>query len=66
MAGKIHELIDKIIAERAKGNPTLITTTKTKFIFKGINPSSYDSNSPDDPAVIEKIMGIAKELNVKL
>ncbi len=66
MAGQIKMLIDKIIRERSKGNETVALTTKTKIILKGINPNQWDENSPDDPAVIEKLKQVAKEFSIQI
>lgn len=64
MAGKIKQIIDEIIEERSKGNPAIIEVTKAKLILKGLNPSKFDSCSHDDPVIIEKLLNIAKQLNV--
>lgn len=66
MAGKIKEIIDTIVDKRAGGNSTIANLTKSKIVMKGINPEKYDSSSPDDPAVIEKLVALAKELNVNI
>lgn len=66
MAGKIKVMIDKIIQERAGGNKTIMETTRAKFMLKGINVDKYTASSEDDPVVMEKVKGIAKEFNVKL
>lgn len=65
MPGKIKEIIDHIIHERSNGNPAIIEMTKSKFILKGINPDKFDSGSADDPALIEKLLNIDKQLNIK-
>ncbi|HPQ16543.1 MAG TPA: hypothetical protein PLP04_15025 [Bryobacteraceae bacterium] len=62
MPGQIKRMIDTIIAQRSKGNPTIELTTKTKMILKGINPDRYTSTSEDDPVVIGKLKKIAAEL----
>jgi hypothetical protein len=59
-------MIDTILERRAKGNPTLFFATKTKLILKGVNPDRYTAESPDDPAVITKVLAIAAELGVHL
>lgn len=64
MAGQIKQMIDSIVAQRAKGNPTIALTTKTKLVLKGLNPDRFDAGSPDDPAVIAKVKAIAAELGV--
>lgn len=65
MAGKIRKMINEIIQERSRGNPAIIEMTIAKLILKGINPNKFDSNSPDDTVIIEKLINIAKQLNVK-
>ena len=62
MAGKMKELIDCILEQRA--NQTLRNTTKVKLQLKGINVDEYTKASPDDTAVIEKLTEVAKQLNV--
>ena len=64
MAGKIKELIDCILEQRAGTNQTLRNTTKVKLQLKGINVDEYTKASPDDTAVIEKLTEVAKQLNV--
>ncbi len=62
MAGRIKQLIDHIISQRAQNNPMLERVIKTKLILKGINPSKYNPESNDDPAVIEKLEKMMNEL----
>ncbi|WP_225071238.1 FIST N-terminal domain-containing protein [Desulfuromonas sp. CSMB_57] len=52
MAGKIREMIDTIIQQRAGGNPMLERIVKTKLILKGINPARFTPQSEDDPTVM--------------
>ena len=66
MAGQIKTMINKIIDQRSKGNPTLATTTKTKLLLKGIDPEKFSSGSPDDPVVIARLKALANELSVTL
>ncbi|NMM63108.1 hypothetical protein HBE96_10445 [Clostridium sp. P21] len=65
MAGKIKKIIDEIIKQRSKGNPAIKEMTKAKFILKGINPDKFDSDSEDDPVIIEKLLKIDEQLNAK-
>ena len=65
MAGKIKQIIDNIIEERSKGNPAIREMTIAKLILKGLNPNKFDDNSSDDAVIIEKLLKIAKQLNVK-
>lgn len=64
MAGQIKYIIDNIINERSKGNPAIKEMTIAKLILKGLNPNKFDENSPDDIMIIEKLLNIAKQLNV--
>jgi len=66
MAGKIRLLIDNLIMQRAQGNPSLESTTRTKLLLKGIDGTKYSASSEDDAAVIEKIRQIAKDMGVEL
>ncbi|EKQ56934.1 FIST N-terminal domain-containing protein [Clostridium sp. LS] len=65
LPGKIKEMINEIINERSKGNPAISEMTIAKLILKGINPNKFNNNSPDDIEIIEKLIKIAKQLNVK-
>ncbi|WP_378953365.1 hypothetical protein [Pelosinus sp. sgz500959] len=66
MAGKIKVMCDKIIAQRANGNPVVEKLTKTKLVLKGINPEQFTASSPDDPLIIAKLVQIGKDLGVAL
>jgi hypothetical protein len=62
MAGKIREMIDYVLRQRAAGNPMLEKIIKTKMILKGINPNRFTLQSDDDPAVLEQLEGMSMEL----
>jgi hypothetical protein len=66
MTGKIKQTLDKFIQKRSKGNPTLINTTITKLMIKGIDYSKYTETSEDDPKMLEKIAAAAKEMGVEI
>lgn len=66
MPGQIKRMVDAILEQRSKGNPTLFLTTKTKLVLKGVNPDRFSITSPDDPALIEKVRVIAEELGVAI
>ena len=66
MAGQIKQMLDQIIAARSQGDSFLALTTKTKLIFKGVNPEKFDCNSEDDPLLINKVKQIASDLGVAL
>lgn len=62
MAGKIKQMIDMIIAQRAKDNPMLAGIVKTKLMLKGIDPNKFTAQTADDPAILAKLEIVAKEL----
>jgi hypothetical protein len=62
MAGKIKQMIDTIISQRAKDNAMLAGVIKTKLMLKGIDPSKFTPQSPDDPAIISKLEEVIKQL----
>ena len=62
MAGKIRQMIDSIITQRAKDNPMLDRVIKTKLILKGINPNKYTIQSDDDPVVLAKLEKMIADL----
>lgn len=66
MAGKIKVLIDQLIDLRTKGQAGLVAPVKIKLIMKGIDPDLYSSSSPDDPAIMQKIVSIAREMGYTL
>ena len=66
MPGQIKQMIDSILEQRSKGNPTILMTTRTKLILKGVNPDRYTVSSPDDPAVMTKVRAVAAELGVEV
>lgn len=66
MAGQIKQMLDRIVKERSQGNPAIESTTRTKLILKGVNPTNYDSTSADNPEVISKVKLIATEFGINL
>jgi len=62
MAGKIKQMIDTIINQRAKDNSMLVGVIKTKLMLKGIDPNKFTPYSDDDPAIIAKLDAVIKEL----
>ncbi|HIJ96346.1 MAG TPA: hypothetical protein HPP94_11535 [Desulfuromonadales bacterium] len=62
MAGKIKQMIDAIITQRAKDNAMLVGVIKTKLLLKGIDPNKFNAQSVDDPAIIAKLEAVIKEL----
>ncbi|MFO0549367.1 MAG: hypothetical protein U0271_13325 [Polyangiaceae bacterium] len=66
MAGKIRQMIDKIVRERSRGDEVLVITTKTKLLHKGIDCNAYNAASPDDPKIIAALQQVALDLKVAL
>ena len=66
MPGKIYDMITMIIDERSKGNSNVASTTRTKLLLKGIDPSKYTRESDDDPVMIDKIRKCAQEMGINL
>lgn len=66
MSGKVKKIIDQIITERSKGNTTLVQTTKTKLILKGLNPDRFTLETEDDPTTIAKAIAVAADMGIEL
>ncbi len=62
MAGKIKEMIDFVLKQRAAGNPMLEKIIKTKMILKGINPGKFTPESEDNPEILQQLEGMSMEL----
>jgi hypothetical protein len=54
-------MLDSILEQRSKGNPTIRMATKTKLILKGLDPERFSAATADDLAVIAKVRAIAAE-----
>ncbi|MCD8138506.1 MAG: hypothetical protein LUE17_01785 [Planctomycetaceae bacterium] len=59
-------LIDQLIQLRTKGDRGLVAPLKIKLIMKGVDPDMFDSDSPDNPVVIQRLVTIAKEMGYDL
>ena len=66
MAGRVKELIDRLIELRTKGDRGLVAPMKIKLIMKGVDPDLFDTSSPDNPVVIQRVITIAKEMGYEL
>jgi hypothetical protein len=66
MAGEIKRIVDAIIKQRAKGNPTVAICTKTKLMLKGVNPDNFNERTPDDPSILAKVKAMAVEMGVSI
>ena len=66
MAGQIKYLIQQLINKRTGGDPGLVAPMKIKLIMKGVDPEQYTDSTPDSPAVIQRVITIAKEMGVDI
>ena len=66
LAGQIHNMIERVITQKSKGNMVIANTVKTKMYLKGIAVDKYTAISPDDPAVIQKVREVAAEFGIAL
>lgn len=66
MAGKVKELIDRLIDLRTNGDRALVAPMKIKLIMKGVDPDLFDTTSADNPVVIQRVITIAKEMGYDL
>lgn len=64
--GQIRSLILEIIDRRSRGNPIIAKTIRSKLLLKGIDVDRYGPDTPDDPAVLEKIKNLAMLLGISL
>ncbi len=62
MAGKVKQMIDTIVNQRAKDNPMLVGIIKTKLMLKGIDTNKFTALSEDNPVIIAKLEALIKEL----
>ncbi len=60
MAGRIRQLIDEIIRERAGTNEVITKITKTRLLLKGIDSDIFTAESDDDPVIIARLEEYAK------
>lgn len=66
MTGKVKQLIDRLIELRTRGDSGLVAPVKIKLIMKGVDPDLFDSDTPDNPIVVQKVLAIAKEMGFDL
>lgn len=66
MAGQIKLLLDRIILEKAKGDPIMEKLTKTKLLVKGIRVETFTPISEDDPVMLQKVQQVAQDFGVTL
>ena len=64
--GNIKKVIEAIIVRKGKGDPLIVINIRKKLVFKGINPAKYTYETIDDPVVLRKLMGLARDLGFKV
>jgi hypothetical protein len=64
--GRARQIIDRIIAIRSGGNPTIAKNIKTKLLLKGIDPDSYNDDTLDSPKTLDKLRRMAATMGVAL
>lgn len=64
--GWTKKIIDAIIQKRSHGTNTMTQVIKTQLGVNGINPDKFASNTPDDPAVMKKLVPLARSFGVKI
>lgn len=66
MSGQIKKMIDEIIKQRAKGDESIVYTTKAKILMKGVDADLFSDGSDDDPETLAKVKQIAIEFGITL
>jgi hypothetical protein len=66
MAGQVRKMLDRIVAERSKGDNVLGMLTRAKLILKGFDPDRFTAATQDDAGAIARVKQIARELGVML
>ncbi len=66
MSMKIGELIDKLIADRARGNPAIAEMTRAKLILKGFDSNKYELKCCDEPEIVEKLIEFKDDWNYEI
>ncbi len=64
MAGKIKKMIDDMANRYSQGDALRKRIFLTKLLLKGVNHSRYNSDSPDDQSIINKLKDLEKEIGI--
>jgi hypothetical protein len=64
--GQAKKILDAIIQKRSRGVGAIAKTIKIKMALKGINPDSLTPNTPDDPALLKKLITIAQSYGLQV
>jgi hypothetical protein len=58
--GRSKKLLDAIILKRSRGVGAIAKAIKIKIALKGINPDHITEDTPDDPALLMKLIALAR------
>jgi len=64
--GRAKKLLDAIILKRSRGVGAIAKTIKIKMALKGINPDSLTPDTPDDPVLLKKLVGLARSYGLQV
>ncbi len=64
--GRAKKLLDAIILKRSRGVGAIAKTIKIKMALKGINPDSLTPDTPDDPALLRKLVALARSYGLQV
>ncbi|NMC75026.1 MAG: hypothetical protein GYA56_11835 [Geobacteraceae bacterium] len=62
MAGKLREMLDRVISKKVRDNPLIGNVIKAKLVLKGIDPNRLTPQADNDPVLIAKFQEVMKEL----
>jgi len=64
--GQAKKILDAIIQKRSRGVGAIAKTIKIKLALKGINPDSLTPTTPDDPALLKKLINLARSYGLQV
>ncbi len=64
--GRAKKMIDELIAKKSNGNKYLEHKIKIALVLKGVMVDHITASTPDEKEIIETILKVAKEFNIKL
>lgn len=64
--GQAKKILDAIIQKRSRGVGAIAKTIKIKLALKGINPDSLTPITPDDPALLKKLINLARSYGLQV
>jgi nucleotide-binding universal stress UspA family protein len=64
--GRAKKFLDAIILKRSRGVGAIAKTIKIKIALKGINPDALTPDTPDDPALLRKLVALAQSYGLRV